>query len=52
MHIDKLPNIVNKHNNKDHSTIKINPFDVKSSTYIEFDKKVSKKILNLKLVTV
>ena len=29
MHIDKLDDIVNKSNNTYHSTIKINPVDVK-----------------------
>ena len=37
--IDKLANIVNKYNNTYHSTIKI---DVKSSTYIDFNKKNNK----------
>ena len=33
VYIDKLDHIVNKYNNKYHSTIKMKPVDVKSSTY-------------------
>ena len=36
MYNDKLDNIVNKYNNAHHSTIKMNPIDVKSWTYIDF----------------
>ena len=36
VHIDKLDDIVNKYNNTYHSTIKMNPIDVKSSAYINF----------------
>ena len=43
VHIDKLDDIVNKYNNTYHSTIKINPVDVKSNTYIDFDKKNNKE---------
>ena len=50
MYLDKLDDIVNKYNNTYHSTIKMKPVDVKSSTYIDFIKKIMKKILNLKLV--
>ena len=39
IYIDKLDDIVSKYNNTCYSTIKIKPFDVKSSTYIDFDKK-------------
>ena len=35
MCIDKLDDIVNKDNNTYHSTIKMKPVDVKSSTYID-----------------
>ena len=38
MYIDKLADIVNKYNNTYHRTIKIKPVDVKSSTYIDFNK--------------
>ena len=52
MFIDKLDDIVIKHNNTYHRTIKMNPVDVKHNTYIDFNqKKVIIKILNLKLVT-
>ena len=37
VYIDKLGNIINKCNNTYHSTIKMKPVDVRSSTYIEFD---------------
>ena len=42
MHFDKLDDVVNKYNNRYHSTIKMNPVDVKSSTYIDFDKRNNK----------
>ena len=51
MYIDKLGDIVNKYNNTYHSTIKMKPADVKPSLYIDFNKKIINKILNLKLVT-
>ena len=35
--------IVNKYNNKYHSTIKMKPVDVKSSTYIDFNKEYNKE---------
>ena len=38
LYIDKLDDIVNKYSNTYHSTIKMKPVDVKSSTYIEFNK--------------
>ena len=49
MFINKLNDIVNKYNNT-YSTIKMKPVDLKSSTYTDFDKKILKKALNLKLV--
>ena len=36
MYIDKPSDIVNKYNNTYHSTIKMKPVDVTSSTFIEF----------------
>ena len=36
--IDKLYDIVNEYNNTYHNTIKIKPVNVKSSTYIDFNK--------------
>ena len=41
MYIDKLDDIVNKYNNTYHSTIKIKPVDVKSSTYIDCSKEMN-----------
>ena len=38
MYINKLDDMVNKYNNIYHSSIKMKPVDVKSSTYIDFDK--------------
>ena len=38
MYNDKLDDIVNKCNNTYHSTIKMRPVDLKSSTYIDFNK--------------
>ena len=49
-YIDKLDDIVNKYNNTYYRTIKIKPVDVKSSMYIDFIKKIIRKVLNLKLV--
>ena len=48
--IGKLDDMVNKYKNMYHSTIKVKPGDVKSRTYIDFNKKIIKKILNLKMV--
>ena len=36
VYIDKLDDILNKYNNTYHSTTKMKPIDVKSSTYIDF----------------
>ena len=38
VYIDKLADILNKYNNTYHSTIKINPVDVKSGAYIDLKK--------------
>ena len=43
MNIDKLDNIVDKYNITYHSTIKMKPAHVKSSTYIVFDVEISDK---------
>ena len=43
LYIDKLDDIVNKYNNTHHSTIKMKPVDVKSSTYTDFNKKNNEK---------
>ena len=39
VYIDKLDDIVNKDNNTYHRTIKMNPVNVRSSIYIDFNKK-------------
>ena len=38
VYIDKLNAIVNKYNNKYHTTIKMKPIDVKDNTYINTNK--------------
>ena len=38
VYIDKLADIVNEYNNTYYRTIKLKPVDVKSSTYIDFNK--------------
>ena len=43
VYIDKLDDIVNKYNNTYHSTIKMKPVDVKSSTYIASSKEINDK---------
>ena len=43
VYIDKLADIVNKYNNTYHSTIKIKPVDVKSSSNIDFNKESNKE---------
>ena len=50
VYTDKLDKIVKKYNNTYHSTIKMKPANVKVNTYVDFDKRITKKILNLKLV--
>ena len=45
-HIDKLDDIVNKYINTYHSTIKMKPVDVKSSTYIDSSQEINVKILS------
>ena len=41
VYVDKLDDIVNKYNNTYHSTIKIKPIDVKSSTYINSSQEIN-----------
>ena len=41
MHIDKLDDIVNKYNNIYLSTIKAKPGDVKSNTYVDYNKEIN-----------
>ena len=49
MYTENLDGIVNEYNNKFHSTIKRQPANVKSSTYINFGIEIMVKILNLNL---
>ena len=49
MYTENLDGIVNEYNNKFHSTIKRQPANVKSSTYINFVIEIMVKILNLNL---
>ena len=46
VYIDKFDYIVNKYNNTYHSTIKMKPVDVKSSTYIDSSKEIDSWISN------
>ena len=48
--IDKLDDIVNKYNNRYHSTIKIKPIDVKSRRYIYSSKEINDKDAKLRIV--
>ena len=50
VYIDKLDDIVNKYNNRYHTTIKMKPVDINPSMYIDFNKKIIRKFLNLTLV--
>ena len=43
MYIDKLDDIVDEHNNTNHTTIKMKPIDVQDNTYICADKKINNK---------
>ena len=43
VYIDKLEDIANKYNHAYHSTKKINPLDIKSNTYINFNKENKKE---------
>ena len=43
VYIDKLDHIVNKHNNAYHKTSKMKPVDIKSKTYIDFNKEINSK---------
>ena len=51
IYIDKLADIVNNYNNTYHSTVKMKPADVQSSTYIDLTKKIMKNITNFNLQT-
>ena len=43
VYIDKLDDIVDRHNNTYHRTIKMKPVDVKDDTYIDVKKEVNNK---------
>ena len=48
-YIDKLDDIVNKYNNKFHSTIKMKPVDITSNTYIVSNKEINEKYSKFKI---
>ena len=48
--VDEWDDIINKYNNTNNSTIKIRPVDVKSSTYINFNKENFKEDPKFKVV--
>ena len=43
VYVDKLADIVNKYNNAYNSTIKMEPADVKSNSYIDSSKEINNK---------
>ena len=43
VYIDKLDDIVGEYNNTYHTTIKMEPVDIKDNTYIDFKKEVNDK---------
>ena len=49
VYIDKLDDIVNKYNNTYHSTITMKPVDVKSNTYIDFNKENNEEDLKFEV---
>ena len=51
VYIDKLDDIVNKHNNTYHSIIKMKPVDVKSKTYIDSSKEIIDENYNIILLS-
>ena len=52
VYIDKLNAIVNKYNNRYHTTIKIKLIDVKDNTYINTNKDINYKDLQLDYVRI
>ena len=52
VYIDKLDDIVNKNNNTYHSTIKMKPVNVKSSTYIDSSKEINDKNPKFKIADI
>ena len=51
VYFDMLDDIVNKYKNTVHRTIKMKSIDVTDDSYAEYNEDLTKKILNLKLVT-
>ena len=49
VYIDKADDIVNKHNNTVHRTIKMKPIDVKDNTYTDFKEVVNNKYPKFKV---
>ena len=49
VYFDVLDNIVNKYNNTVHRSIKMEPIDVTSDSYTEYNEDSNKKDFNLKL---
>ena len=49
VYIDKLVDIVNKYDNKYHSTIKMKPVAVKLNTYVDFNKEINEKTPKFKI---
>ena len=49
MYINKLDNLVNEYKNTYHSTNKMKPADIKSSTYTDFDQKNKKEDVKFKV---
>ena len=50
-YVDKLYNIVDEYNNTYHITIEMKTVDAKSSANFNFNKRIIRKILKLKLMT-
>ena len=50
--IDKLDDMNNKYNNTFHSTIKMKPAEVKSNTYIDFNKEINNKDPKFKIAEI
>ena len=49
VYIDKLDDILKRYNNAYHNTIKIQPVDVKWSTYIDSRKEINEKVPKLRI---
>ena len=57
VYIDKLEDIVNKYSNTYHSTIKMEPVNIKANTYLDSSKEINNKdpkfnifiLLNIKM---